>query len=422
MTRDSLQRIHNRNTVLNAFGEGMWGFASAFHNFQSVIPVFLAQMGAATWLIGMVPGGFILLMAIPQLVSATLFRTYPNVKRLNILLHFAILPVVIGIVICFFFLRITGSTGVLVYMLLAAGYALSIGWLIPVWADFLASVALPHRRGRFMGITFMANAVLAMAGGYGLKVILENAWFPFPANFGFGWLIMAVAIAIGSSMFFFMTVIEKPRTITDTDGSALRRIFRIYRENGPFRQYIYSRMLVAAAMMPLAFYAIDLQDRFALPLSSTGTFTFFLVMGTALFNLLFGHLGDRRGRKFAVTFHFVAHLAAILTTLFLDFGWTPYLVFIFIGMANGVAQSNFMVYVYEFAGESGDRKLHYAALDTAVAPVLLLYILSAGPIVETWGYGALYSVAGILVSLGLILFVWKVPDPRRDLDAEHQSA
>ena len=66
------QRTHTRNTVFNSIGEGLWGFAMAFHNMNSVIPMFLAQLGASAFIIGLIPGGFMLLLAIPQIFSANL--------------------------------------------------------------------------------------------------------------------------------------------------------------------------------------------------------------------------------------------------------------------------------------------------------------------------------------------------------------
>ncbi len=411
MSEQPTYKVHTRNTVFNALAEGMWGFAFAFHNMQSVIPVFLATLGASAWLIGMIPGGFVILLALPQLASATVFRGYLNVKKLNLLLHMALAPFALGMVIFFFFLEMTGPKAILLYMLMFIGYSLAIGVLVPVWADFLASVTVASRRGRFFGITFTANALMGMVGGYCLKLILESGRYTFPANFGLGWLIMVIGITIGTSFFFFMKTINEPKVPDADQGRWWQRILRIYTRNPNFRQYIYSRMFGAAAMMPVAFYAIDIQARYDLPVSSVGSFTFFLVFGTAIFNYLLGYLGDTVNRKLSVSFYFTGHILALLVALFLDHVWAGYLIFFIIGMANGSMQSSFMVFVYEFAGESGDRKLHYAALDTAVAPVLFLFISVAGLIVESYGYSTLYYIALASMLAGLGLFVFKVRQP-----------
>ncbi len=407
---DLRKQNHIRNTVFNALGEGFWGFGMAFHNINSVIPVFLAQMGAPAWLIGLIPGGFILLLALPQLVSATLFRNIVDIKRLNILGHLSVIPFLLGLVWFFFIHPTSGKTGIWIYMLCFTFYALAIGLLIPVWADFLASITLASRRGRFFGITFTSNAILGMLGGYVLKVILEQDRFSFPANFGFGWLIMALATLLGTVLFLPLVVIHKPQA-SQAPGHWMQRIRGIYGRDRNYRRYIYSRMFVASAYMPLAFYAIDLQDRYDLPLSSTGTFTFFIVAGTAVFNYLLGYLGDTRGRKTSVAFYYIGNILAVLTALLGRAPWTAYLVFVFIGLSFGASQSSFMVFVYEFAGARGDRKLYYAALDTAVAPVLCLYISLAGTFVEHFGTGPLYVVSLVLmgIGLGVLLFAVKAP-------------
>ncbi len=77
-----------------------------------------------------------------------------------------------------------------------------VSWL-PVWADFLASVTVPGRRGRFFGITFTVNAILGMLGGYVLREILAKESLSFPQNFGVAFLIMTLAILLGNTFFIF---------------------------------------------------------------------------------------------------------------------------------------------------------------------------------------------------------------------------
>ena len=405
------QEIHTRNTVLNAMGEGLWGFAMAFHNMNSVIPMFLAQLGASAFILGLIPGGFILLVAIPQIFSATLFRNSLHIKKINVGLHFGMAPIAFCIGFAFYYFEFVGQTGIMVYLALWVIWSLGVGFLVPVWADFLASVSLPGKRGRFMGVTFTVNAIMGMIGGYVLKEVLAIESLSFPQNFGLAFLIMTLAILIGNVFFIFMRVIHVPTIKTDKVEKWWRRLRAIYVDDRNFRYYIYSRALAAAIMMPLAFYGVDLQNRFSLPLSSAGAFTFFLVVGQAIFNILFGYLGDIYGRKIAISGFFVGHLLAGITAIMASEPWMAYLVFVFIGMGFGAAQSSFMVFVYEFAGEQGDRKFYYAALDTAIAPFIVIYISIAGLIVETMGTTPLYLLSLALVFTGLLVFIYKVKTP-----------
>ncbi|MBC8377115.1 MAG: MFS transporter [FCB group bacterium] len=411
MQSSSPQQIHTRNTILNASGEGLWGFAMAFHNMNSVIPMFLAQLGASAFVIGLIPGGFILLVAVPQILSATLFRNSPHIKKLNVGLHFAMAPIAFMIGLAFYQFEFVGQTGIMVYLILWVIWSLGVGFLVPVWADFLASVTVAGRRGRFFGITFTVNAICGMVGGYVLKEVLAIETLSFPRNFGTAFLIMTGAVLVGNVFFIFMRVIHLPSVNTEKVERWWRRLKAIYMDDKNFRHYVYSRALAAATMMPLAFYGVDLQDRFDLPLSAAGTFTFFLVVGQAIFNIVFGYLGDLFGRKIAISGFFVGHLLAGLTAILASEPWMAYLVFVFIGMGFGAGQSSFMVFVYEFAGEKGDRKFYYAALDTAIAPFIIIYISIAGLIVETLGTTSLYTLSLGCVLLGLFVFIYKVKAP-----------
>ena len=412
MQSASPQQVHTRNTVLNAAGEGLWGFAMAFHNMNSVIPMFLAQMGASAFILGLIPGGFILLVALPQLLSANLFRHSMRIKELNIGLHFAMAPIAFLIGLAFYYFEFVGQTGIMVYLALWIIWSLGVGFLVPVWADFLASVTVTNRRGRFFGITFTVNAIMGMIGGYVLREVLSMDTLSFPNNFGVAFLIMTLAILAGNTVFIFIKVIHPPSPKQEQLDNWWQRLKPIYTQDRNFRNYIFSRALAAATMMPLAFYGVDLQNRFDLPLSSAGTFTFFLVVGQAIFNIVFGYIGDIYGRKTAISGFFIGHFLAGLTAILATEPWMAYLAFVFVGMGFGAGQSSFMVFVYEFAGELGDRKLYYAALDTAVAPFIIVYISVAGLLVEAFGTIPLYALSlGFLVA-GLLVFIYKVDAPK----------
>jgi MFS family permease len=408
----SQQKVHTRNTMFNAMGEGLWGFAMAFHNMNSVIPMFLAQMGASAFILGMIPGGFVLLVAIPQILSATLFRNTADIKKLNIGMHFAMTPIALGIALAYYFFKLDGSRGIHVYLALWVVWSMGVGFLVPVWADFLASVTIPGRRGRFFGITFTVNAILGMAGGFVLRQVLASGRWGFPQDFGVAFLIMTMAIILGNIFFIFIKVINPPKPSLERVDAWWRRLGCIYREDSNFRNYVISRALAAATMMPLAFYGVDLQARFDLPLSAAGTFTLFLVIGQAIFNIFFGYLGDLYGRKVAIAGFFMGHFLAAMTAMWASEPWMAYLTFLFVGMGFGAGQSSFMVFVYEFAGEGGDRKFYYAALDTAVAPFIVVYISIAGLIVERLGTTVLYGFSSGILLLGFLVFLFQVKAPQ----------
>ena len=405
------QKTHTRNTLFNSLGEGLWGFAMAFHNMNSVIPMFLAQLGASAFIIGLIPGGFILLLALPQVMSAILFSKSTRIRELNIGLHFAMAPIAFLMGLAFYYFGFQGSAGITVYLILWVVWSLGVGLLVPVWADFLASVSISGRRGRFFGITFTVNAIMGMLGGFVLREILARESIGFPQNFGLAFFVMTAAILLGNTFFLFMRVIHPPVVREEANAHWWSRLKAIYVGDKNFRTYIITRALAASTFMPLAFYGVDMQARFELPLSAAGTFTFFIVVGQALSNILFGYVGDHFGRKKAIFGFFLMNFLAISTAILAHQVWMAYLTFIFAGMAFGAGQSSFMAFVYEFAGEGGDRKLYYAALDSAVAPFIVLYISLAGFMVDTWGTISIYGVSASLVALGGLIFLLKVKTP-----------
>ena len=323
-------------------------------------------------------------------------------------------PIAFLMGLTFYYFGLSGEAGIRTYLMLWLLWSLGVGFLVPIWADFLASVSMTSRRGRFFGITFTTNAILGMLGGYVLREILARESISFPQNFGLAFMIMTAAIIAGNMFFMFIKVIHPPVVRKGKQDQWWRRLKAIYVGDRNFRTYIITRALAASTFMPLAFFGVDLQERFGLPLSAAGTFTFFLVVGQAIFNLVFGYLGDHYGRKLAISGFFLGHLLAIITALLASQVWMAYLTFIFVGMSFGAGQSSFMAFVYEFAGEGGDRKLYYAALDSAVAPFIVLYISLAGVMVDTWGTQSIYLVSATLVLMGGLIFLYRVKSPQQD--------
>jgi|FLOH01.1.fsa_nt_gi MFS family permease len=396
---------HNRNLIFNILGEGLWGFATAFHNINSVVPVILKNLDAPPALIGMIPGGFILLLGLPQLFAVRLFREHTDIRKLNITLHYLMAIPISLLVILFFIFQLSPAVSVWLYIVVWFLFSLSVGILIPVWADFLASASIPSHRGRFFGITFSFNSIMGMMGGVVLHYILENSSYSFPRNFGLGFVIMLFSSLLGTWFLSNQKMLQdfKPEAKPRTPILAGLKI--IFKENVNFRNYLFARMLGGAFVMPLAFYAIDMQARYDLSISTAGTFTVFLVMGTSIFSLLFGFLSDKINRKIVVSFFFIGHLLALLIAIFLDTPWAGNLLFFCIGLAMGAQQSSFMIYVYEFAGEKGDRQLYYASVDSALAPVLLLYIIISGILVSFWSYQTIYWVSLFFIFFGLMYYI-----------------
>ena len=146
----------------------------------AVVPLFLKELGAPEVIATSSAGIFSIIIALPMLIIAALTRNSSNTKRLVISVHCIILFVafIMGYVFTFSDI-IKNPNAWKIYFTLFIAYALAIGIIVPIWADFLEKTTNKSLRGKFFGVGFAFNSIGALIGGIAFKNILEkNIQFP----------------------------------------------------------------------------------------------------------------------------------------------------------------------------------------------------------------------------------------------------
>ena len=143
---------HHHNLRYNLVHEFFWGFGIAFHTIYAVVPLFLRTLGAPESIAMSSAGLFNILIALPMLVIAALGRNIQNIKRAVILVHCLILVVLFLMGFTFTWVNIsTLHSAWIIYFVYFLFYGLSIGIVVPIWAEFLNKTTLISARGRFFG-------------------------------------------------------------------------------------------------------------------------------------------------------------------------------------------------------------------------------------------------------------------------------
>ncbi|MFQ6611607.1 MAG: MFS transporter [Fidelibacterota bacterium] len=410
MTKLSLSD-HRHNLKLNILHESTWGFGVAFHDVSTILPLFLAQLGAPVGIVGSLAGLFAILFAIPQLTSALLGRNIRNIKLATITVHTLVWPPIFIAGFTFAFLAPSGSWAWLFYYICFILYGLAIGFIIPIWANFIRHVTRRENRGTFLGISFMGNSVGGFIGGLIAKRLLSSD-LPFPKNFGFGFLITFLAIVIGTILFFGYRVNKPNETQSHrTIRAFLKETFLILKTHLNFRRYLYSRILLIVQLPAVSLYAIHAHNTFHFAISDAGLLTAVKVVAFGFGSFIGGKIGDRFGHKTAVAFSFTCHLLALITALLAQSMIWVYLIFIFLGIASGAFMPSSMSLVYGFAGVKGDSQIYMALIDTILAPFILIAIILSGILSATMGVVVLFKIIGILLIAGLLILLFKVHDP-----------
>lgn len=401
-----------QNLYLNCVHEFCWGFGITFHTTYAIIPLFLKKLGAPDAVIISVAGLFSILIAFPMFFSAMISRNIRNIKRAVLLSHTVVLPPIFIAGFLFAFFAPSGPNAWVYYYACFIFYCLALGFIIPIWADFLGYVFPRETRGHYLGISFAFNSIGGFFGGIIVKLLLDGR-LPFPTDFGWGFIIMGITMTFGVLVYLFYDVDEKPvsETPLKTISDFLHETRSIIKTHENFRRYLLSRIFITAHFPAMSLYAVYAQGLFGFNVSEAGTFIVLQVITFGLGSISAGKIGDKWGHKTAITLAFGCYLLAVICTVLATSMIHVYAIFLCLGLGHGGFMPSAMNMVYEFA-ESRDSKTYMALIDTFLAPFVLLMIIGASILDTIIGTRNLFIVMGAFIAVGLLQLTFWVKEPR----------
>ena len=287
-----------------------------------------------------------------------------------------------------------------IYFMLFIAYALAIGIIVPIWADFLEKTTNRSLRGKFFGIGFAFNSIGALIGGIVLKNILQKN-IQFPKNFGIGFIILFFSLAIGTIVFYFYK--EKGNDTKKKSLTAFKReIKEIIMKRKNFHWYLFSRIFYCATLPAMGLYAVYCQNKFNFNISEVGLFTILNVISMGIFSYASGHLGDKYGHKISMLLAYFSHFLAVILALFSKNMFIVYCIFIFIGAGQGAFMPSAMNLIYDIAKDK-DKKTYMALIDSFLAPFAILFLLGIGFLVNQGQFILSFYVVGTSLFITMIL-------------------
>ena len=410
--KDLSLKEHSQNQNFNVIHEFFWGFGTAFHTVYAVVPLFLKKLGAPEAIAVSSTGMFSVLVAIPMLVTAALSRNIVNLKKALIYVHCLILIVsfFMGYIFCFSSIGESPNAWK-IYLFFFLLYGLSVGIIVPFWADFLDKATNESFRGKFFGLGFAFNSIGGFFGGITLKYLLSSN-IPFPKNFGYGFFILFFSLTIGTIVFCFYK--EKKRLHHKKSFLQFKQETKLIISSHPnFHKYLISRVFYCATLPAMGLYAIYCQNKFNFEISEVGIFTILNVTAMGLFSYISGNFGDRFGHKYSLVIAYALHLLAILLVLFSKNMLWVYCVFIAVGAGQGSFMPSAMNLIYDFAGKR-DKKTYMAIIDSFLAPFSLIFILGIGSFVNDGEYILSLFIMGCCLFIAIIILYYFVEDPKHN--------
>ena len=411
---------HKRNQTYNIIHEFFWGFGSAFHTIYAVVPLFLKKLGAPEAIAMSSTGLFSVLIAIPMLITAALSRNIVNLKKAVISVHFLILTVS-------FFMGYTFSFSTLgknpnawkIYFLFFILYSLSIGIIVPIWADFLDKTTNKSLRGKFFGLGFAFNSIGGFFGGTVLKTLLKTN-IPFPNNFGYGFFVLFISLFIGTVIFYFYREKKRRSHKNKSYNQFITDTKLIINSHPNFHRYLFSRIFYCATLPAMGLYAIYSQNKFDFDISEVGVFTVLNVTSMGIVSYFSGNIGDKYGHKISMVIAYLFHFLAVLLALNAKNMFWVYSIFIAIGAGQGSFMPSAMNLIYDFAGDR-DKKTYMALIDSFLAPFALIFIISIGFLINEDKFILSFYILGFSLLIAIIILQFFVKDPKKNINQINSS-
>lgn len=388
---------------------------------ETVIPLLVSKLTSSTVAIGLVPAFYTLGIYLPQLLGASVAEGMPRKKPFVSLIGGVgeRLPYLLaGIAVLL--LAETAPVAALVALVVCFGLSgASAGFATPAWFDMIAKVIPLRRRGLFTGLGHGLGALMGVAGAAVIGYVLER--WQFPQNFA-----LLFALAFGAMVISWLGLVlnrepanpsvRPPAPLADY----LRRLPGVLRGDTNFARYIGAMMVVRAGTMAGSFYLVYGVERFQLGGAEVGLLTGVLIGCQAIFNPLWGVLGDRRGHKLVLVGGALA-LALAALTVWLAPSW-PWLVvaFTLLGAFLAADSASLLNIILEFCADE-DRPTYIGLSNTLLAPVTALAPLLGGWLAAALGFSPMFVLAALLAGAGAALLIGLVREPRHGRPASEAA-
>ena len=416
MTTDYEQEIRRNyrwNFAIIAGVDSCWGFGGAFASYAAILPVFLKQLGASNFVIGLLPAVFMFSLTTPQLLVARLTRHMPVKKFFFTLTHY---PGCLGLLPLSYLVFCLGGTHnralVAATLVWLALFGLSISFAMPMWVNLMAKLFPPAVRGKSFGYVFVLYSTCGSIGSMCAAQVLDR--FEFPTSFALLFLVGGVVLSGCVTSFFWLREPPKQPDRAERGGRFWRDVVDILREGGSFRWLLVARAVGAFCLMGTAFYTVAGVEKFDLTVGAAGRYGAVLLGAQVAGSLIAGWLGDRLGFKLVAVLAPAFDLAAAALAILAPSPSWYHLVMILWGLRRSFAMVGMHNLSIEFC-PTFDKTTFIALGSTAMCPAYIIGPVIGGLLAEHHpaGYTAVFVSTVVCGLAAFLLMVFCVQEPRR---------
>ena len=285
-----MERYFRRNTIGISSVEFFWGLGIPVVIESTFLQLFLRNLGASNFLIGLIPTLFSGGVAVFSLFAGSLTGHVEHKRPVVIAVHVAAsLPILAFAVV----LKLTGFTSsiLLVFYCCYALFSVGVGFIFPVWQNYLVKIFIPRRSISALSVMWISQSVAKIISSFLLLRIVER--YSFSAG-GSSMVFMAIGLLFFGGSFMFLITREKSDSGSATNPepvqpSGLFHGFRSVLRNRNFLLFLATDLEYFALIGIISFYAAYATEHCAIdPALASGLFVTFYYIGGITVNVLLG--------------------------------------------------------------------------------------------------------------------------------------
>ncbi len=399
------------NFVANVMDGGFFAFAMSFVSVQTVLPVFVKNIGGSNVAVGLIPVIWAVGMNFPQIFFAGYVQRVSFKKRL--MLRTGMLQrlpwLLLGIATIFVVADLPPNAGLLVFFFLFAIAAIGGSVNLPVWFDLIAKITPVNLRGRLFAIRTILGALLGILGGSAVTVVLNR--ISFPVNFGVLFLCAFTAMMI--SYGFLVTLREEygnKSKIILRYRDYLMNLPAILKERRNYRNFVISDAFFFSAGSANAFFTVYALKKFALTDAYAGTFTVIMMVSMVFGSLTLGYIADNFGHRINLIIASAATCGASIIAFAADRIEVYAAVFVISAMTISLMMISRLSFIAELC--SDDERPTFVALTNMLVSPFMLSGIAAGFAADLFGYEPIFIATGCLGGIGTVWLIGMVREPR----------
>jgi MFS family permease len=387
-----------------------WGLGMPVVIESTFLQVFLRNLGASSFLVGLIPTLMSAGTAVFSLISWSLTARLARKRGAVLAAHVA---AAVPILAFGLLLGLSGIRPNTLSMFLAAYslFAIGVGLILPAWQNYLVKIFSAERSIRALALMMIIQSAAKLAGSLWLVRVVER--YSFSAA-GSSLVFTLVGLLFLAGSFFFLLTVEQPE-VPAVGGGGLR-LSRLRARAGANRGFLLllgTDLEYFALGGVIAFYAnFATEYRGIAPALASGLFVAFAYLGGVLANALLGWANLLAARdKYLLTK--VLGTAGILLLAAHPAPWVFYLVSLLFGASRGTRQMVFAPAVKRLSGAS-DATLYFAVSYILSLPFSMGLPLLNGAFLDrfeswgAWSYRSLFLGMAVL-SLAGLYFTLRVP-------------